>query len=152
MIDACYRAGFRLAYGAARLWWRLVPGRSRGALVALWHDGRVLLVRNSYLAFLSLPGGHLGRAETPLDGAVREAAEEVGIALDAATLRLACAEEQRLFRHANHVTIFEAVLPAPPEIRIDNREVVAAEFLDPAEALARPLFPPLRRYLEQRRN
>ena len=39
--------------------------RTRGALVALWCQGRVLLVQASYQRELSLPGGWINRGEAP---------------------------------------------------------------------------------------
>lgn len=44
-------------------------------------DGALLLVRHSYRDRWGFPGGLLDRGETPEDGAVREAKEEVGIAI-----------------------------------------------------------------------
>jgi 8-oxo-dGTP diphosphatase len=45
-------------------------------------DGRVLLVQQSYRDRWGLPGGLLKRRETPADGARREVAEEVGLAVE----------------------------------------------------------------------
>ncbi|MEU1817822.1 NUDIX domain-containing protein [Streptomyces roseifaciens] len=53
-------------------------------------DGRVLLLRRAgdvYAAgLLAPPGGHLEDGETLADGALREVAEEVGVAVDPADL------------------------------------------------------------------
>jgi len=45
-------------------------------------DGQVLLVRHSYRQSWGLPGGLLKRGEDPATAALREAAEEVGLAVD----------------------------------------------------------------------
>lgn len=45
-------------------------------------DGRVLLIRHSYRERWGLPGGLLNKGEEPGDGAVREVAEEVGLAVE----------------------------------------------------------------------
>jgi 8-oxo-dGTP diphosphatase len=45
-------------------------------------DGRVLLVCQSYRSYWGLPGGLLKRRESPADGARREVAEEVALAVE----------------------------------------------------------------------
>jgi 8-oxo-dGTP diphosphatase len=45
-------------------------------------DGRVLLLRQSYRTRWGLPGGLLKRREEPADGARREVAEEVALAVE----------------------------------------------------------------------
>ncbi|QCH14409.1 NUDIX domain-containing protein [Synechococcus sp. CB0101] len=50
----------------------VVKPRTRGALVALWCQGRVLLVQASYRRELSLPGGWIDRGEAPEQAARRE--------------------------------------------------------------------------------
>ena len=47
-------------------------------------DGAILLVRHSYLANWSFPGGLLNRRELPSVGAARETREEVGIRIELA--------------------------------------------------------------------
>ena len=42
-------------------------------------DGRILLVRHTYGRGWSTPGGFVDRGEHPVDGAVREVREEVGL-------------------------------------------------------------------------
>ncbi len=47
-----------------------------------------------------------------------------------------------------HVRVFELRLRAEPVLRIDNREIVAARFVDPQALLAEPVLPPfIRAYL-----
>jgi 8-oxo-dGTP diphosphatase len=50
------------------------------------------------------------------------------------------------FRH-DHVQIFELKLACEPDLRIDNREIVAARFETAGAATGLPLSPPVRRYL-----
>jgi hypothetical protein len=51
----------------------------------------------------------------------------------------------------DHVRIFEMGLNAEPELRIDHREIVAAQFVDPAALLADPeISPVIRAYLQYR--
>jgi hypothetical protein len=53
----------------------------------------------------------------------------------------------------DHVRIFELRLHAAPPIRIDNREIVAAQFVDPQALLADDsISPVIRTYLEYTPN
>jgi ADP-ribose pyrophosphatase YjhB (NUDIX family) len=69
---------------------RLVLGRYTVGAVALVHDtdvpGRLLLLRHPRAMGWSLPAGLLRRGERPVDGCVRELAEETGLRLDAEAL------------------------------------------------------------------
>ena len=59
---------------------RLTPSFWVGAMCFVERaDGAVLLVRQSYRKAWTLPGGLLKRNEAPIDAAVRELEEEVGI-------------------------------------------------------------------------
>jgi len=136
----------------ARGWWFIRRPAHRGALVALWRDGAVLLVLTSYRPVWSLPGGGVGRDETERAAALRELREEIGLALPAEALRLAHEEEIFWEYRHDHVTIFEAELASPPEIRLDGREIVRARFANLEAAAALPLAPHVAHYLDLRRR
>lgn len=60
----------------------IVPRHRAGvAVVVLDRDGRVLMLRHVFhpLAPWGLPGGWLGRGESPAEGALRELREETGL-------------------------------------------------------------------------
>ena len=58
------------------------PGFTVGAICVIEReDGALLLVRHSYRDRWGFPGGLLNRGEAVEDGAVREAREEIGIAV-----------------------------------------------------------------------
>ena len=61
----------------------LAPGFTVGSICIIERDGdgALLLVRHSYRDRWGFPGGLLNRGESPEAGAVREAKEEVGIAI-----------------------------------------------------------------------
>ena len=70
-------------YALWRLSWRFTRPRTRGVRVMVYDDaGRLLLVRNTYGDTQSwvLPGGGVGKRETPEAAAEREVMEEVGCA------------------------------------------------------------------------
>jgi 8-oxo-dGTP diphosphatase len=61
----------------------LAPSYTVGAVCVVERDdGAVLLIRHSYRGQWGLPGGLLRRGETPEVAAVREAKEEVGLAVE----------------------------------------------------------------------
>jgi len=150
MIDQLFRLLYRLAYRGMRVYWALVRPRTHGALVALWSGGEILLVRNSYTPYHSLPGGYVRRRETALEAARRELLEEVGLSLGAEGLARVVDVHHGWEGKRDHVEIFEAELPERPRVRVDGREVVAAAFYPPARALALDLFPPVRQAIERR--
>jgi 8-oxo-dGTP diphosphatase len=150
IIDPPIRAAYRCAHLMLRSYWFVRRPSTSGALAAIWHDGRVLLVKNSYRRQFTLPGGYVRPGEDPRAAASRELREEV---------RMRIPPER--FEHAYHGTksfefrrdtldIYEAELEGPPEVRIDNREVVWAGFETPERARAMPIVPHLAEYLEGR--
>jgi 8-oxo-dGTP diphosphatase len=148
-IDRLHRLGYRLAFQTLRLYWRIAQPDTHGALVALWHRGEVLLVQNSYLSFRSLPGGSIKRRESARAAAVRELREEVGIVARADELVPVVDTVHHWGGKHDHVEIFQLELPDRPRVAVDNREVIAAEFVRPAVALSLPLFPPVRLAIER---
>lgn len=131
------------------LWFVLRP-RSRGVAVAVWHDGHVLLVRNSYRRGENFPAGGVKRTETPRQAALRELREEVGIAASSESLRRVGEFPTRWEFKRDLCTVFELELDARPDVRVDRREVVWASFAAAEEALAADLSPLCRAYLERR--
>src|SRR5438128_2234185 len=54
----------------------------RGAVCLIEHEGKILLIHKNYGdAKWHLPGGGIGKRETPAEAAIREVKEEVGINL-----------------------------------------------------------------------
>lgn len=147
-IDAAFRLAYRLGFPVMRLWWFLRRPRHQGAVVAVWHEGRVLLLRQSYRRTLHFPGGGLGQRETPRACARRELAEEVGIAVPEEALTLEREMTLLLDYRRDRVAIFALRLSERPALRLDRREIIAASFMTPASALAAKLSPYVRAYLE----
>lgn len=78
-----------------REWFNGQPRKPVSAAIVLTDDqGRVLLLETNYRDDWNLPGGVLEEHESPLDGAVRETREELGIVVDRCSLSL-CAVDYR---------------------------------------------------------
>jgi ADP-ribose pyrophosphatase YjhB (NUDIX family) len=152
LVDRGFQLAYVCAYRAMRTYWKVRRPTTHGTLVALWNGGEVLLVRNSYVPYYSLPGGYLRRGETARDAVVRELTEEVGIAADPEKLELVLERTHDWEGKHDHVQIFSLDLPSRPKIEVDHREVVEASWWSPERALALNLFPPLRDVIERRQR
>ncbi len=150
VVDLGFRMAYRVAHRMLRTWWRVRRPHTRGALVAVWFDGELLLVKNSYRDQYTLPGGYVRRGESPSQAGTRELREEVGLVVPSDEVSVVYSAIKVFEARADEVTIVEVQAGDRPEFRVDNREIVWAGFKPPRDALALPLVPHLREYLEQR--
>ena len=147
MSDRLWQFALRWGFQAARMWWRVRRPAHRGALVAVWVNGQVLCVKQSYRERIGWPGGGVHRGEDPRNAAQRELREELGLELPLEMLRHAdCITGEWDFRR-DTVDIFEVVLDVEPKLTIDNREIVAAWFVSPEELLGSRPAPFIEAYL-----
>ena len=129
-----------------------------GALVAIWHNNKLLLVRTSYRRGYGLPGGGLQPSESAREAAVREVNEELGLAIEGSCLQepWTITEQQRGRR--NTVTIFTLPWVQPltnskeglvrPTLEIDQLEIISTAWMRRNEALKQHLPIHLRQYLK----
>ncbi len=125
MTGKINRLALTAAYKILRRWKILTKASNRGAAVAVWFDDQILVVRHSYRPGWSLPGGQIKKNEEPRSAASRELKEEVGIQTAPESLIQIHESPQGKFQ-------FECRLQIRPVIKIDNREIIEARFLDPA--------------------
>jgi 8-oxo-dGTP diphosphatase len=150
ILDPAIRVAYRGAHLLLRSYWFWRRPHTSGALVAAWHDGKILLVKNSYRKQYTLPGGYVRPGEDPRAAAARELREEVGMRLDKERLTHAYHGTKSFeFRH-DTLDIYETELDAAPELDIDRREIVWAGLKTPAEARELGIVPHLEEYLEGR--
>jgi 8-oxo-dGTP pyrophosphatase MutT (NUDIX family) len=117
----------RLAYLARKMWQRVRRPVTLGTrAIVLDGEGRVLLIRHSYVGGWHLPGGSVGRRET-IDGAVRrELGEEAGI--EVRRIERLLGLYARLGPGASdHVAVF-VIGEWVGSVRVDAFEIVDARF------------------------
>jgi 8-oxo-dGTP diphosphatase len=149
LLDTGWRTIFRYGYPLLGVWWRLRRPRHVGALVAVYVDQKLLLLQSSYRTTWNLPGGGVRRGETPETAARRELAEEIG--LIATTLSPAGYVHGNWGSRRTEVHFFELRLDRLPELRLDNREIIAARWVLPDELPAMAVTRPVAAYLSQAR-
>lgn len=150
MINALIRAVYRVAHWGLRVLWFIRRPETTGALVAVWHRGRILLVKNSYRRQLTLPGGYTKPREERRTTAARELREEVGISVQPKHLVHAYHGTHFFEHRKDTLDIYELEVDDPPTIAVDDREVVLAAFHTPSEALQMPIVPHLEEYLARK--
>lgn len=150
VVDLGFRTAYRVAHRMLRTYWSVRRPHTRGALVAVWNDGEILLVKNSYRRHYTLPGGYVRDGETVEDAGARELHEECGIRVPVSQIRLVYNGTKEFEHRDDEVTIVEVDVDTRPEIAVDNREVVWAGFKSPAAVRALPIVPHLREYLDGR--
>ncbi len=150
MLDASVRMAYRVAHSLLRAYWFVRRPTTHGALVAVWFDGKILLVKSSYRKTVSLPGGYVHRNEDPRDAAARELREELGITVPSGALEHVYGGTHLFENRDDKVDIFELRVTEPPAVQVDNREVVWAGLCTAREALGMNLVPHLVDYLKDR--
>jgi len=144
------RVAYQAAYLGARIWWFIRRPQTSGALVALWYEGRLLMVRTSYRNLYSLPGGAMKRGESSRAAAERELFEELRIAIPSSTLQVGWHGTLPFECRQDTLTIWEAALDAPPAMRVDGLEVVWAGWKTIDEVRTLPVLPHIHLYLANR--
>jgi len=149
LVDAGWRTVYWLGYRLLRVWWFVRRPSSYGAMVAVWCEGHLLILRQSYRAELGFPGGSIAAGEPMVLTACRELHEELGLRVTPEALSHLREVVLSWEHRRDHVSLFELRLQHPPTLSLDNREIIAADFLPPRAVLALPISPIVRAYLNE---
>lgn len=152
LVDRMFQVAYVCAYQLMRTYWKVRKPTTHGALITLWSGNEVLLVRNSYVSYYSLPGGYVRSGESGADAALRELVEEVGVRVQPEQLTLVHEETHDWQGKRDHVQIFTLDVAERPQVAVDHREVIEARWWSPEQALQLNLFPPLRKVIERRQR
>lgn len=149
-IDRIFQLTFYVAYRLHLAWNFVFRPECHGVWVAVWSHGQLLLIKNAYRSSITLPGGSIDGAEQPVEAALRELREEVGIEAKSQDLVFWGQYLSLVEYKYDHINLYELELSAPPAFQLDNREVSWGAVRQPEQALEMKLFPTLRIYLQDK--
>lgn len=142
---------YTIANGLRLLWWRVRRPHVYGVKTVVLSDQRaVLLIRHSYAKQEQwmLPGGGIGRDESPEAAAVREVHEEAGIAIS--TPQFHAEFLDRAKGAHNHIRIYVARGASGTPV-VDGREIIEARWW-PLDALPANVASASRKRIEEVRD
>ncbi|WP_034886097.1 NUDIX domain-containing protein [Ensifer aridi] len=118
----------RLLTRFAHVYFAFARGMTLGVRAACFDDeGRVFLVRHSYLPGWHFPGGGLDRNETAVEGLVRELREEGNLMLTTGPLLFQVYYNRRTSRR-DHVIFFRCDNVRQEQPKLPDFEIAAADF------------------------
>ena len=125
MVQLAYRVADRFR----RVYWFVFRPTTTGCKCVIEHDGRWLMIRNTYgRGHWTFPGGAVERGESPDDAAKREVREEVGVWLRDVEPIGSCFSDRQYKRDTVHC-FFARV--SSPEHTIDPKEIAEAAWIPP---------------------
>jgi ADP-ribose pyrophosphatase YjhB (NUDIX family) len=139
---------YRLAWLARTAWQLVTRPRTIGVRVIVEREGRVLLIRHSYVPGWHLPGGGVDRGETLAEAARREVREEVGLTVEVDPQPFGVYGRFQ-YGASDHVAVFVA-RRVEGEPLPDQGEIAEAGFFDP-DALPGDTTPATRQRLSEHR-
>lgn len=134
---------------ALHLYWRFARGLTLGVRgAALDREGRVCLVRHTYVPGWHLPGGGVEPGETARNALRREMLEEAGIALGAGEPRLHGVFFNTTVSRRDHVLVYAVEDFSVEAPKAADREIAEAAFF-PLGSLPEGTTPATRRRLDE---
>jgi ADP-ribose pyrophosphatase YjhB (NUDIX family) len=141
---------YKLVYRAILIFWFFTRPTIQGVYVAIWYKGKLLIIKNSYRKRFTIPCGRIKPGENLADAAVRESAEEVGLNLEKQKLTFV-GRYTGQYKYVSDIGhFFEIEMTELPVIKVDNREVVWADFMPIEEVYRLNLSPTVKTWLKNR--
>ena len=134
--DRIVQLVYWVAYRLHLVWAFMFRPATEGVWVAVWSDGNLLLIKNSYRNTITLPGGGMDNNETPVAAAIRELSEEVGIDTTPDQLSLFARYSSTCEFKRDCINLFELELEQALVVEIDHREVSWFAVCSPEQALS----------------
>ncbi len=106
----------------------IVPSYTVGAVAVIEWNGRILALRQTHRAGLSLPGGHIARGEQPHEAVVREVREETGLRVSAGDIFATALDPQSRVIDV----IYRIRCGREPQVRVAS-EATGYEWIDPRQ-------------------
>lgn len=99
----------KIRYGLGNIYWRIFQPITIGVKVVVSNDdGEVLLVKQSYQSYWSLPGGGVESGESSRKAAIREVREETGIDIRDDQISLFSVYFSKREHKSDHILLFVA--------------------------------------------
>jgi 8-oxo-dGTP pyrophosphatase MutT (NUDIX family) len=138
----------KVARRAAQKYWRWRRGLTLGVRgIVVDHEGRILLVRQTYAHGWILPGGGVEYGESLDQSLARELDEEAGIALDGAAELVGIYDNRSVFP-GDHIAIYLVRHWHRIRATAPNLEIAETGFFRP-DALPEAMNPGARRRIEE---
>lgn len=118
---------YPIVYPFFQLYWQVFHPKTFGVKVIIEQNGKLLLIKNSYGGSTwTLTGGGIKKGESPIEAAVREAREEVGINFETRELKELGSYVTDHEGKIDTVHVFHAM--TGNQSKIDQDEVIQAEW------------------------
>lgn len=114
-----------------------IPRKRSAVGVLIFKNDKILVLEPTYKPNWVVPGGVVEKSESPLEAAVRECREEIGV--DVEIKEFLCADYKRGNEEIGDAIhfLFLGILPETDDIKIDEKEIKRFVWLKPQEALTK---------------
>ena len=118
-----------------------------GSYCLIFVDDYLLIIKNSYKTYWTVPCGGINKGEEPIDAAIREVEEEVGLNLEAQRVSFIKVILNTTEYKKDRIHLFNYRMNSFPEVKIDDKEVVDYKWVKVSDTKDLPLFHPIKQFL-----
>ena len=140
-----YKFIYTILFQAYQVYCRIRNPEVFGSYVLCQSENKVLLIKHSYKKYWTLPCGGISMGETPVEAAIRESREEVGLRLRSDQLILRAKILYEGENQKENIHLFEYCFEHIPEITIDHKEVEDFRWVSQEELkqyyILEPIYP-----------